>query len=166
MVTAGPIHAFLAGIGKDGSGRRLHDVLEFDDARIEGVHDFIQWCFPLREASRAVPDAPVLSDFEADAIRADILGRSGVLMAMARMTRFYCDTKGWLRAYDHNHLRITRIIASVRELVGPDEAAVFYDLVVELNRKAGSPINADSLAFWKRALHPDTSMLASGRRPG
>lgn len=27
---------------------------------IEAVHDFIQWCFPLREASRAVPGAPVL----------------------------------------------------------------------------------------------------------
>ena len=56
----GAIHDFLRGTGCDGRGRRLADVLAFDDARIEGVHDFIQWLFPLAEASRAVPGAPVL----------------------------------------------------------------------------------------------------------
>lgn len=153
-VTSGPIHAFLAGIGRDGSNRLLADVLTFDDARIEGVHDFIQWCFPLREASRAVPGSPVLRAFEADAIRKDVLGRSGVTLSMSRMMKFYIDTNDWLRPYDHNHLRITRIIASVRDLVGPDQAANFHDIVKELNRQAGSPINTDSLAFWERAHLP------------
>lgn len=72
----------------------LADVLAFDDAHIEGVHDFIQWCFPLREASRAVPGAPFLTAFEADAIRADQLGRGGVIQSLSRMTDFYNDTTG------------------------------------------------------------------------
>lgn len=151
-MSAGPIHAFLAGTGRDGRGRTLADVLAFDDARIEGVHDFIQWCFPLREPSRAVPGAPVLTEEEAQAIRADILGQSGVRLAMNRMAQFYQDTDGWLTAYDHNHLRITRIITSVRDLVGRRDAEVFHGLVVALSEAAGAPINRDSLAFWMRAL--------------
>ena len=151
-VTAGPIHAFLAGIGRDGSGRLLADVLAFDDARIEGVHDFVQWCFPLREASRAVPGAPVLTTFEADAIRDDALARSGIRVASTRMSNFYVATDGWLRAFDHNHLRITRIITALGDLVGSEDATAFYELVTSLNAQAGSPVNAESVAFWTRAL--------------
>ncbi len=83
------IHAFLAGHGRDGAGRRLADVLAFDDARIEGVHDFIQWCFPLPEASRVVPGAPVLTQAEAEALRADPAALDGLRAATARMARFY-----------------------------------------------------------------------------
>lgn len=148
---AGPIHAFLAGQGRDGSGRRLADVLAFDDARIEGVHDFIQWCFPLPEASRAVPGAPVLTTAEAAAIRADGQARAGLTAMAARMSRFYAETDGWLRSYDHNHLRISRILAALRDLVGTEAAAAFHALVTGRNAEAGAPINGESLAFWQRA---------------
>jgi len=148
----GEIHAFLAGSGRDGSGRRLSDVLAFDDARIEGVHDFIQWCFPLAEASRAVPGAPVLGVGEAEAIRRDGQAQAGLRSAAARMARFYGETSGWLRAYDHNHLRITRILTALRELAGAQEAQAFHTLVIRRNGEAGSPVNADSLVFWERAL--------------
>lgn len=148
----GPIHAFLAGAGRDGAGRLLADVLAFDDARIEGVHDFIQWCFPLPEASRAVPGAPVLTPTEAEAIRADPAATDGLRAATARMARFYEATDGWLRAYDHNHLRITRILTALRDLIGRDAARDFFELVMRRVQAAGSPVNADSVAFWKRAL--------------
>ncbi|GJE16582.1 hypothetical protein [Methylobacterium marchantiae] len=151
-MSTGPIHAFLAGTGRDGARRTLADVVAFDDARIEGVHDFVQWCFPLSEASRAVPGAPVLGSEEADAIRADPIAQEGLRSALARMTEFYTRTDGWLRAYDHNHLRITRILAATRRLLGPDEAAAFHAFVTKRNEDAGSPVNADSLRYWGSAL--------------
>jgi hypothetical protein len=147
-----PIHAFLAGTGRDGAERRLADVLAFDDARIEGVHDFIQWCFPLAEASRAVPGAPVLGTDEAEAIRADPTAREGLRAALARMQRFYAETDGWLRGHDHNHLRITRILTATRDLLSQDEAAAFHALVTARNAGAGGPINRDSLRYWQAAL--------------
>ena len=150
--SAGPIHAFLAGHGRDGRGRLLSEVVAFDDARIEGVHDFIQWCFPLPEASRAVAGAPILAETEAAAIRADAQARAGLRSALARMDRFYRDTDGWLASHDHNHLRITRILSATRALLGEDDAAAFHAAVTRRNAEAGSPINADSLAFWKKAL--------------
>ena len=78
---AGPIHAFLISQGRDGRGRTLAAVLDFDDGRIESTHDFIQWLFPLREASQAVPGAPVLGASEAETIRRDRLARAGLLAA-------------------------------------------------------------------------------------
>ena len=149
---SGPIQAFLAGSGRDGGGRRLADVLAFDDAQVEGVHDFIQWCFPLDEPSRAVPGAPVLTAAAAEAIRVDASAREGLRAALERMRSFYERTDGWLRAHDHNHLRITRILAAVRALLGRDEAMAFHAFVTERNAAAGAPINPDSLRFWDRAL--------------
>ncbi len=150
--SAGPIHAFLACQGQDGSGRTLADVLDFDNARLEREHDFIQWCFPLREPSRAVPGSPVLGEAEAEAIRRDSLAQSGLLAARVRMMRFYVQTKGWLTAFDHNHLRITRILTALRDLIGRDAAQAFFELVMRRVQAAGSPVNPDSLTYWQRAL--------------
>ena len=148
-----PVHAFLRGEGRDARGRTLADVLAFDDGRIGGVHDFIQWLFPLTEASRAVPGSPVLDEREAAAIRADPEARAGLAAALDRMTRFYADTDGWLTGFDHNHLRVTRIIAATRNLLGEVEAARFHERVKALNAAAGSPVNDGSLRHWERALH-------------
>ena len=149
---SGPIHAFLAGTGRDGAGRSLADVLAFDDVRIEGVHDFIQWCFPLAQASRAVPGAPVLTAAEAAAIRADPQALAGLSAARDRMRRFYAETGFWLCAHDHNHLRITRILTALRDLLGAPEAEAFHAFVTARNAEAGAPINPDSLRFWRAAL--------------
>lgn len=148
-----PIRAFLTGSGNDGAGRRLREILAFDDAHIEGVHDFIQWCFPLHEASLAVPGAPVLSRAEAEAIRADPAALSGLRAALGRMTRFYAETDGWLRPHDHNHLRITRILSALSDLLGREAAAEFHAFVSARNAKAGGPVNATSLHYWESALH-------------
>jgi hypothetical protein len=148
----GPIHAFLAGHGRDGRGRTLDDVLAFDDRRLEAVHDYVQWLFPLPEASRAVPGAPVLGPGEADAIRADPRARAGLARALARMAAFYEATDAWLVPFDHNHLRITRIVAAVRDLLGAAEAGTFHARVVARNEAAGAPVNRDSLRYWERAL--------------
>ncbi|SEP50078.1 Opioid growth factor receptor (OGFr) conserved region [Methylobacterium sp. ap11] len=149
---AGPVHAFLAGRGRDGSGRRLAEVLAFDDARIEGVHDFIQWLFPLDAPSRAVPGAPVLGPAEAAAIRADPAARAGLLAARDRMLRFYAGTTGWRRAFDHNHLRITRTLTALRDLTGIGEARIFHEAVLGFVAEAGSPVNPESLDYWRRAI--------------
>lgn len=154
MTTQGAIHAFLRGTGRDGRGRLLADVLAFGDTRIEAVHDFIQWLFPLAEASRAVPGAPVLTPAEAAAIRDDPQACAGLQAGLERMARFYADTDGWLTGFDHNHLRITRIITATRDLLGPGQAAAFHAKVMARNAAAGAPVNRASLRYWDQALKP------------
>jgi hypothetical protein len=149
---AAPIRAFLRGTGRDGSGRTLADVLAFDDATLEAVHDYIQWLFPLGEASQAVPGSPVLTPEEASAIRADPRALDGLRAALARMTRFYLVNDHWLAPYDHNHLRITRILTAARSLLPPDAAAGFYASITARHEAAGAPVNTNSLRYWRLAV--------------
>ena len=152
MTDAGPIHAFLAGRGRDGRGRGAADILDFDDAALERYHDYIQWLFPLPTASAAVPGSPVLSPAEIAAIRGDAEALATLRAAAARLRRFYADNDDWLVARDHNHLRISRIIASLRLLVGYDEARAFHEAAEARVQASGGRVNADSRRYWRAAL--------------
>ena len=147
----GHLHAFLAGVGRDGRGRVAADVLSFSDRDLEAVHDYIQWLFPLPTRSAAQPHSPILMQAEVEAIRADPRAVETLKAATERMLRFYQDTRWWLTSHDHNHLRITRILHSLRLLVGPDETKAFYDAILALNEAAGAPVNTRSLHYWAEA---------------
>ena len=150
-LSPGPLHAYLTGEGRDHRGRLATGVLGFSDEQLEAVHDYIQWLFPLPTRSAAQPSAPVLSSAEIQAIRADGRASSTLRQATERMLRFYRDTSDWLTWQDHNHLRITRIINSLRLLLGPDEARRFHEAILALHDAAGSPVNPHSLHFWSEA---------------
>lgn len=143
------IVAFLGGDGRDGSGRRFEDVLAFDDAAIDGHHDFIQWLFPLAEPSRMVAGAPVLDAGAIAALKASPLAQERLRRAAAWMLAFYARSPVWRRPSDHNHLRITRIIKSLRLLAGDDTADAFKGEVTRL--AAGLPIPAGTRAYWTAA---------------
>ncbi|WP_309093292.1 opioid growth factor receptor-related protein, partial [Phenylobacterium sp.] len=143
--------AFLEGQGVDGRGRSLFDVLAFDDAALELNHDFIQWLFPLPEPSGAVPDAPVLTPEETAAIRGSSLAQCALAAATDRLDQFYRRTDGWLRPHDHNHLRITRIIRSLRLLVGDAAADAFRDAVLWRVEAMRAPVSARSRGYWTTA---------------
>ncbi len=154
MVTeliAGPLHAFLAGVGRDSRGRLAADVLGFSDDELEAVHDYIQWLFPLPTRSAAQPQSPVLASAEIEAIRNDLRAAATLKAATERMLHFYRETRCWLTSHDHNHLRITRILHSLRLLVGPEEAKAFYMAILALNEEAGTPVNTRSLHYWAEA---------------
>jgi hypothetical protein len=147
-----PLHAYLAGLAPDGRGRFIADIVAFDDDALERVHDYIQWLFPLPTRSMAQPGAPVLSVAEATAIPSDARAVAHLRQAAERMKAFYGRTDSWLSYNDHNHLRISRIIQSLRILVGEEEARSFYDSVMARHEAAGSPINPENLRYWRAAL--------------
>jgi hypothetical protein len=147
-----PLHAFLAGLGPDGSGRRLDEVLALPDSALERIHDYIQWLFPLATRSGAQPNAPVLSRADLAAIPADPAALANLRRATARMLAFYRANDHWLVRSDHNHLRITRIIASLRQLAGIDDARAFHAAIMARQNAVGSPVDPGNLAYWDRAL--------------
>ena len=76
-----PILRYYGDAGTDDRGRTLAETQALDASRMEYYHDFIQWMFPLREASRYNPEAPVLTDDDVRAFHArpdlrENLGRS------------------------------------------------------------------------------------------
>lgn len=142
---------FLTGAGTDGAGRDIFDVLAMDDAAIEQGHDFIQWLFPLRERSGANPNAPVLTDDEVEEIRESPAAQASLAAGTDRLAVFYQRNGHWLTASDHNHLRITRIIKSLRLLRGDELADAFRTFILARAEEAGSPIGKPTLGFWARA---------------
>jgi Opioid growth factor receptor (OGFr) conserved region len=131
---------FYSGQGTDAEGRSLDELLSWRDGRLEAVHDFIQWLFPLAEPSRFNPDAPLLTEEDVGAFRADPLLRDNLQRSFERLLTFLGlgrDPDGRIvegpnfrsRATDvwaarnHNWLRITRILRSLRLLGLEDQAS-------------------------------------------
>ena len=56
-----PIIAFYSG-AEDSARRTLAEILQWDDDRLEMVHDYIQWVFPTRQPSGVNPLAPTVTD--------------------------------------------------------------------------------------------------------
>jgi hypothetical protein len=151
MADAGAVASFLEGDGRDGRGRTVFDVLSMNDADLERTHDFIQWLFPLPERSAAVPDAPVLTEAEVETIRTSTLAQCALAAATDRMAAFYAATPHWLAPHDHNHLRITRIIRSLRLLSGAEQADAFKSVIMARVEATRAPVNARSLGYWATA---------------
>jgi hypothetical protein len=150
------ITGFLSGETPDGEGRFLREILAWPDQRIESVHDFIQWLFPLTEPSPVNPDAPVLDADTIAEIRSRPELQDAVRASAARMRRFYEGSRHWITPGNHNHLRITRILKCLR-LAGLDrEAGDFFQWLSGIYAaEQASPqpgITRRSFEFWRDAV--------------
>lgn len=164
--------------GHDLRGRTLSEILQFPNRELEHHHDYIQWLFPLPEASLYSWGAPKIDRATAHAFRTRVELRNRLRESLMRMASFYgfevvlafssagthCSIQEgldfqrksgfWIRSFDHNHLRITRIIRCLRVLGLEGEAEEFYRAVV----KAAAPtpgrnggVSPKTLMFWRRA---------------
>ncbi len=150
-MAARPLVMFLEGEGTDARGRSVFDVISMNDVAIERTHDFIQWLFPLPEPSAAIPDSPVLTPGDIQAIRVSELAPIALAGATDRMTAFYQTTHDWLMPNDHHHRRITRIIRSLRLLVGDPEADAFHAFIMARVEATRAPVSARSRGYWATA---------------
>ena len=161
---------FFAG-GVDDEGRTFDEIVGWDDARLEMVHDYIQWIFPLPEQSGANPWAPVLDVETIAAIRRDAAMQGRLRAGFLRMLAFYgfaleadavvagprfaAAARNWLRAGNHNHLRLTRILRSLRVLGLEQEAAALWGALRGLyereNAAGRRTITPETFAFWRKA---------------
>ena len=169
MAATHPLVAFYREGARDDEGRTLAEILAWDDDRIEEIHDFIQWLFPLPERSGANPSAPTLDAEVIAAFRADSSMRARLRQAFDRMMRFYglqWDAAGtnlvraadfreradnWLRPMNHNHLRITRILRSALLLGLEAESAALFHALNAIYREYPARISARTHAFWSDA---------------
>ena len=146
-----PIIAFLGGVGPDSHGRLLNDIWAFSDAEIERTHNFIQWLFPLAEASLSVPGSPTLTSDEIATLRLSVAAKTSIVESADWYTAFLSRNSHWKAKYDHNHLRITRAIKALRLLVSDDEANRFRDGVFALLGDDFAVIDEKAQSFWNAA---------------
>ena len=149
---------FLNGTSPDHQGRYLRDIWAFDDKAIEQTHDFIQWMFPLTERSMSVPGVPTLSGEDIEALRTSEVARANLEKSAQWYLGFLQRNDHWIRSYDHNHLRITRVIKSLHLLIAQDVAGLFLMAIFEISGNRISTIKKDAIAFWESGLHHTIKM--------
>ncbi len=183
-IPSSEILAFYSGTSTDPRGRRLLDIQKWPDDLLESNHDFIQWMFPLLEPSSVHPEAPVLDQETIREFRAQPALQQHLRESFLRMLAFYGfelnedrepqvrrrpdfagQSTNWLWPGNHNHLRITRILKSLRLLGLEPEAQAFFKCLSELYAEEtgrGIPrITATTFQFWSAAA--EESMAGSRR---
>ena len=143
---------FLSKEGNDFKGRTLESIWSFSDEDIERTHDFIQILFPLNKPSESTFHGYYLdSEDLIEQIRSNSIARENILKSSNWYLSFLTRNVWlWNRNYDHNQLRITRVIECLRLLISEDEADKFYDDVLKII-KDNNKVNQTSLNFWKNA---------------
>ncbi len=168
MSAASAILAFYAGSGTDAAGRTIAEIWSWDHRRLEMVHDFIQWLFPLPEPSRFNPDAPSLTAADKTAFRADPLLQERVRRSLDVMLDFlglvrrngatlraahFSPDMHWLAPANHNHLRLTRMLLFLGHAGLQAEARALLVCLENIARHEGiNKIAPRTLAFWREAV--------------
>lgn len=159
---------FYRGEAADTEGRWLEDIWDWSDGRLEMIHDFIQWLFPLPEPSRFNPDAPLLAPEDIAAFRSDEYLRANLHKSFERIltflglslaadghvvegANFSARTPDVWDTPNHNWLRVTRILRSLRLLGLEAESQALYERLEILYRGGRFPILADTFRFWMEA---------------
>jgi hypothetical protein len=97
---------------------------------------------------------------------------SGENIEITMVSTFKQVARHWLTRFDHNHLRITRIIRSLRILGLEQNAGMFYRSLLKINDQFKNHLGPRSLNYWRRAaLRPlhvapdeDDDNVITGRR--
>ena len=144
---------FLINAEPDFKDRFLNDIWNFSDEDIEHTHDFIQLLFPLNEQSNSVFHGHYLNTNSAIiSIQSNDLAKSNIVKSSKWFLSFLKRNSHWRRKHDHNYLRVTRVIKSLRLLVSDEEADIFYKLFMELlDDRHKEKINSLTLSYWENA---------------
>lgn len=155
--------------GSDPYGRTLSSILDWNDQELEYCHNYIQMLFPLPEPSPFNHLAPVIDRETFIEFRSRPELRARLRESLIRILKFYgfefnatdseteitfaenfaAVSRNWATMFNHNHLRITRILRSLRVLGLEAEAEAFFAALK--NSKKRSNIGSRTLTFWTRA---------------
>lgn len=177
-MTPDAIIRFYSEQDPDACGRKIEEVWRWDHARLEVIHDYIQWLFPLREKSRFNPNAPVLTQETIDAFRRSAtlqmrLRRSLILMLgfyglqlseltngtvhISRAQDFTTKSHNWLTRGNHNHLRLTRMIGSTKMLGLEACSFALFKCLAQIYEDYPEPISEETYRHWKSAAPANDS---------
>ena len=142
---------FLKGNETDVYKRYLKDIWIMSDDQIENIHNVIQWVFPLNERSNAVPKSPILTNEEIISIKKSETAQKNIKKSAEWFLEFLSRNSYWICQNNHNHLRITRAIKSLRLIHSNEEAEKFKNSIMNLIQGNENKINPTSLKYWKNS---------------
>ena len=81
---------------------------------------------------------------------------------IVRSPDFATKSRNWNVRMDHNHLRITRILRSLRVLGLEEECKAFFDALETLFKSDDNNIGDNSMKYWRRALENPIHIAPDG----
>jgi hypothetical protein len=142
---------FLTNQGLDFEGRTLEEIWAYSDNEIESTHDFVQIVFPTNKPSQATFNKLYLDN---ELLIENLKNSSKVTKNLMKSATWYFSflerSDTWQTGYDHNQLRITRVIESLRLLVSDEAADEFYKAILRLV-KDPTILNPSTIKFWEEA---------------
>lgn len=156
------IREFYSGVPlklKNGEELTFQQILMKDNNFLEECHNWIQWVFPTKTKSQYCPNAPVLTQEDAEWLRDN--HTHSIQIALERFGAFLQSQD--MDVFNHNHLRITRLIECHTLVFGENFPVVTFLSFCEnfLPLKAGVGItrselipvlNRETFNHWKNAL--------------
>jgi hypothetical protein len=173
MKQASQLIAFYSGDGTDDRGRTLAEIWAWDDEQLEYVHDYVQWLFPLAEASMFNSSAPILTADDIKQFRGNpelrcnlrksfqrilsfygfVLDETGAVAVISPGPEFSQHAMNWLTPNNHNFLRLTRIMKSMTLLGLPSCAQALLACLEDLYAgETGKSIGPRTMRYWRDAV--------------
>jgi hypothetical protein len=131
----------------------LDAIQQADNNWLERNHTWVQVAFPLFVPSPVNPDAPLLTHDNVDAIKADSAAVDTVMRGLARMVNYFLATDHWANAYNHNLLRITRILYSISYTLGCGQSHWFLRTMLRRCEALGFTPPTNTLMYWSCAAN-------------
>ncbi len=170
--TQNPIILFYSGLSADDRGRKINEIWEWDYAKLEYTHDYIQWLFPLIAQSRFNRDAPTLTPEVIQTFRSSYELKQNLLKSLVLMLGFYGLTlssndsnkivivkndnyserkKQWINLRNHNYLRLTRILTCLKLLGLETYGQALFNGLSQIYQEEQSAIGLETYNYWKNA---------------
>jgi len=147
----------------------IEEMWTWEGRRVETIHNFIQWLFPLNVASANSFKAPILTEEDIQQFKTDAEIRGRLMQSLRMMLKYYGFTfakegsqivkakdfearSGWLYPSNHNYLRISRILNCLMLLDFDQEAHMFFRALREVYRTHRIYIGEVTWGHWCRAV--------------
>jgi len=142
---------FLLNKSTDHKVRLLEDIYKFSDNEIEGTHDFIQIVFPLAEPSYWSSNKYFIkTQNEIDNLSRSKNVKNSILKSASWYIAFLKRNNHWKHRNNHNLKRITRMIKSVRLIVGDTDADTVKKEIICIEN-IETLVGQKSFQYWETA---------------
>ena len=147
---------FYRGTRGNQNNAKLEDILKWSNGALEMDHDYVQWMFPSNEVSMMNAHAPVMSKEESEIFQNDPELKEKAKQSFVRFLNFLqlklvqddelvvieplVELPKWMRRFNHNMLRVTRVLKSLRLTGNTKYANALYSCLQAI---AANPVNEE-----------------------
>ena len=151
----------------------LDQIWKFTDKEMEEIHNYIQWIFPTDDPRNTATGKPCIS--EEDIVAFNEENRNGIMLRYNLLKSYikYLNFLGfellnnnkimpskeynirkrdWMKVQNHNYLRITRMISSLKLLGLEEYAEELFSTLKIIYKENRIEIGETTMNFWKQAI--------------